>query len=206
MTRAILFKVFIVLLVLAAAYALFEIYRFSAMTHGVRTTRAEFAVQGPDKPVVTMVEFLDYKCGFCRELHPSVKDFLSLRKDVRYIARPIAVLGEESERLARIALAAGLQDKFWEMNDAFLSGDGNIDDKFLRETAMLYDIDYDRMMADADGKTVKKIFDDNVNDAERAAIYSTPTVIIGNTYISGSMSRMPTAADFIRVTETEINR
>lgn len=206
MTRAILFKAFIVVLVLAAAYALFEIYRFSAMTNGVQNTRAEFAVQGPAKPSVTMVEFLDYNCNFCRDLHPAVKDFLAIRKDVRYIARPIAVLGEESEKLARIALAAGLQGKFWEMNDAFLSSKGTIDDKFLRETAALYDIDYDRMMADADGKDVRRMFDDNVKDADRAAVYSTPTVIIGRTYVSGEMARMPTAADFVRITDAEINR
>ena len=114
-----LFRVFIVILVLAASYALFEIYRFSSMGYAVRSTKAEFVVQGPDKPTATMVEFLDYNCGFCRELHPAIKDFLDIRKDVRYIARPIAVLGEGSERLARIALAAGLQDKFWEMHDAF---------------------------------------------------------------------------------------
>lgn len=206
MTRAILFKVFIVILVLAASYALYEIYRFSAMTIGVQGTRAEFAIQGPEKPSVTMVEFLDYNCNFCRELHPAVQDFLNIRKDVRYIARPIAVLGEESEKLARVAMAAGLQGKFWEMNDAFLSSKGTIDDKFLRETAALYDIDYDRMMVDADGKDVRKMFDDNVKDAERAAVYSTPTVIIGRTYLSGSMSRMPTAADFVRIADSEINR
>lgn len=206
MTRAILFKAFIVVLVLAAAYAVFEIYRFSAMTHGVRGTRADFAVAGPEKPVVTMVEFLDYNCNFCREIHPAVKDFLNIRKDVRYIARPIAVLGDESERLARLALAAGLQDRFWEMNDAFLAAKGDIDDKFLRETAALYDVDYERMVADADGKKVRALFDDNVKDAERAAIYSTPTIIIGRTFVSGSMSRMPTAADFVRITDAETRR
>lgn len=207
MTRAILFKAFIVVLVLAAAYALFEIYRFSAMTNGVRNTRADFAVMGPEKPAVTMVEFLDYNCNFCRELHPSIKAFLDIRKDVRYIARPIAVLGEESEKLARFALAAGLQGKFWEMNDAFLSaGKTTIDDKFLRETAALYDIDYDRMVADANGKDVTRMYEDNVKDAERAAIYSTPTVIIGRTYVSGSMDRMPTTADFARIAEAESRR
>lgn len=206
MTRAILFKAFIVVLVLAAVYALFEIYRFSAMTHGVRSTRADFAVMEPEKASVTMVEFLDYNCNFCREIHPSVKDFLNIRKDVRYIARPIAVLGEESERLARLALAAGLQDRFWEMNDAFLSAKGDIDDKFLRENAALFDIDYDRMIADADGKKVRALFAENVKDAERAAIYSTPTIIIGRTYVGGAMSRMPTAGDFARIAERETSR
>lgn len=198
-----LFRVIVVILVIAAAYALFEIYRFSAMTYSVQSTKAEFVTQGPETSDVTMVEFLDYKCGFCRELHPSIKDFLNIRKDVRYIARPIAVLGDESARLARLALAAGLQGKFWEMNDAFLtSGDIEIDDKFLRETAALYDIDYDKMMADADGKDVKRIFDDNMKDAEDAAVYSTPTIVINNTYIGGAMDRMPTAADFIRIVDS----
>lgn len=199
------FRVCVVILVLAACYALFEIYRFSAMDYAVRSTKADYVVRGPEKSKTTMVEFLDYNCGFCRELHPSIKDLLDIRPDVRYIARPIAVLGEDSERLARIALAAGVQDKFWDMHNAFLSaGKGvAIDDKFIRETAALYDIDYDRLMKDADGPQVTKIFQDNVNDAEDVGIYSTPTVVIGNVYVGGSMDRMPTAADFVRIIDSQ---
>jgi protein-disulfide isomerase len=198
-----LFRVIVVILVLAAAYALFEIYRFSAMNYSVQSTKTEFVTQGPAKADVTMVEFLDYKCGFCRDMHPSIKEFLNTRKDVRYVARPIAVLGEESARLARLALAAGMQGKFWEMHDAFLTTDADIDDKFLRETAALYDIDYDKMIADADGDDVKKIFDDNVKDADNAAIYSTPTVVINRTFVSGSMERMPSAQDFIDIVDAQ---
>ena len=58
-------------------------------------------------------------------------------------------------------------------------------------------------MKDADGKEVTKIFTDNTDDAEDAAIYSTPTVVIGNAFIGGSMERMPTAADFIRIVDQQ---
>ncbi len=203
MARAILFKAFIVFLALLAVYAMFEIYRFSGMVYGVRGTKAEFTVMGPEKSDLVMVEFLDYNCRFCKEIHPAVTDFLAIRKDVRYIARPIAVLGEDSEKLARAALAAGLQGKFWEMHNALLTSDGQIDDKFYRETTSLYDIDYDKLMADMEGKEVKKMFDDNVSDARRAAVFSTPTIIMNRTFISGSMNRMPTTADFVRIAEQQ---
>lgn len=203
MTRSILLKAFIVFIGLTALYAMFEIYRFSTMVYGVRGVKADFVIQGPEQSDIVMVEFLDYNCGFCKKVHPAVRDFLDIRKDVRYIARPISVLGPDSEKLAKVALAAGLQGKFWEMHEALLTSDGQIDEKFFREMAALYDIDHDKMMEDADGKEVAKIFDDNIGDATRAAVFSTPTIIINRTFISGSMSRLPTAADLIRIVEQQ---
>lgn len=198
-----LFRIVIVLIVFAGLYAGYEIYRFSSMVGGIYDVEASYVVRGPEDAKVTMVEFIDYNCSFCRNIHPSVKDFLDIRPDVRYTARPIAVLGEESEKLARVALAAGKHGIFWEMHDAFLGHKGDIDEKFIRETVALYGVDYPQLMKDADSQEIRDLYEDNAQDALRAHIYSTPTIVIGRTFIGGTMDRMPTAADFVRIADEQ---
>lgn len=200
-----IFRFIIVFLVMAGLYAGFEITRFAYMDYRLHNPRAEFqvreATQNPEKLV--FVEFVDYACPFCHELHPNVKDFLDIRPDITYIARPIVILPEgPSDKLARLALAAGLQGKFWEFHDAFLGypKDKTIDDAFVRETANLYGVDYERMIADSKGKEVSAMMKENADAAAREGIYSTPTLYIGKTIIR-QMGKMLTTADFQRLAD-----
>ena len=189
------FRVIVVVLVLAAAYALYEIYRFSAMTYGVRSTKAEFVTQGPQDAKLVMVEFIDYNCGFCREIHPSVTDFIDIRPDIRYIARPIAVLGEDSARLARLALAAGLQDKFWDMHthlfaNALGEDVGSFTDKRIKSIAEAAGLDMAAFNSCYDsGKYLDRIQQD-FEDGQAAGINGTPGFLVTYTVNGETKSKL----------------
>lgn len=181
-----IFRVVVILLVLAGVYASFEIGRFALMFHTLRSTEAAFVIKDkdPDTPSLILVEFLDYGCEVCRPVHKAVKDFLEIRPDIKYIARPIVVQEEGSENLARIALAAGLQGNFWALHDAFIGHEGKIDDRFVRETAGLYGLDYDRLVKESESEEIKEILEDNKKDALDYGIYSVPTLLLGKTFIN----------------------
>jgi len=197
------FRIVLGILALLALYGVYEVSRLSMMYGAVRKPDAAFQVSGPEDAKLTFVEFIDYGCHYCRITHPAVRDFLNLRKDIRYVARPIPILGDESDRLARLALAAGLQGKFSEMHEAFLSRGENdpIDDKFIRETTALYGLDPVRLIADSEGKEVRGFVDDNLRAADRAGISSTPAFFIGKTVLE-NMKTIPGTADFLRIAET----
>lgn len=198
------FRILTVIIVLAAAYAAYEIYYFSSMFNAVKNPKGEFQVLEPDDFSTTMVEFMDYSCPHCHNIHPVVKEVLEKRSDIRYVAMPISVMDQPSERLVRLALAAGLQGKFWEFHDAFLEspilldGDDAAIDAFVEETAMLYGIDYTKLVEDSIGKEVDQLFEKNMKAASKATIYSTPYFIIGKTFYQ-PQEDPPETATILRV-------
>lgn len=197
-----LFRIFVILLVLAGGYASFEISRFTLMIHTLRATQAPFAIQdkNPETSSLILVEFLDYGCGKCKPVHRIVKDFMDVQTNIKYIVRPLASQVEETSHLASIALAAGLQDKFWALHEAFIAHEGTIDERFIRETAGLYGIDYERLMEDSKSEKIQNILNDNREAILNYDIASVPFLLLGKTFLEGqNFQKTPTVADFIRL-------
>lgn len=201
------FRVVIILLALTGVYLLYEIYHFSMLNHAVMRPAPRFVVQEPkndlaDETPVRVVEFFDYRCGFCRQMHRTIGELINLRPDITYIPRPFAVMGEKSDHLARIALAAGLQDAFYEFHNAFLAvpEDQDIDDSLVRELVTLYNLDYDRLIADSQSEEITKALAQNEKDSVTGGIYSIPTIVINKTFI-GDFDRVPTAIELSRLIE-----
>lgn len=115
-----LYKFLILILVLAAGYTLFGIGHFKWTAHKVGNPNAQFLISGNISSNETLVEFLNYGCGYCKEIYPIVEELKQVRKDLRLIVRPITLGDPAKDKLTRLALAAGLQNKFNEMHAAFL--------------------------------------------------------------------------------------
>ena len=156
-----------------------------------------FQTQGPPDAPITILEFTDYNCPYCRAMHPIVKEVLKDRDDILYISRPIGALGEESEQLVRLVLAAGLQGKFWEMHDALLSHDSKFGDIFIRTAAIRNSINPDQMYADANGEDVQNYLNSNKVSAAVLGIRYTPTLMINKT-IYVPKDGKPTVSDLTR--------
>lgn len=185
---SIFYRIIIIILILAAGYSLYGIFHFQRMYYKASNPHAEFQIAGNQQSDVTLIEFMNYGCGYCKQLNPVVKELLEVRKDIRYIARPISFKifeGEEGkevevkDKLTKIAFAAGLQGKFWEMHDALLEyPETQIPDSFIEETALLYGLDYDRLIKDSDGKEVQKIIGENISTFDHIGLYSVPAFMI----------------------------
>ena len=77
---------------------------------------------GARNPDVTIVEYFDYNCPFCKKVVPTFKQLLAEDKKLAIVYKDWPVLGESSVYAARCALAAGWQDKYFIAHDALLSG------------------------------------------------------------------------------------
>jgi protein-disulfide isomerase len=176
------------LVIVALAYTVFGIANFKLMHHGVKNPRADFQVlHNPDAPI-TFIEFLNYGCGYCKDLHPIVNELAEVRKDVKIIVRPIVFDGVDEDGTeivdmpTRIAFAAGLQGKFKEFHAALLEyPDPEIPDSFVEELAMLYGLNYDQLVTDIQGNDVQKIMDENLKRFDQLGLYSVPSFMINDT-------------------------
>jgi protein-disulfide isomerase len=196
------FWIIISILVLAGGYSLYGIGHFKWMYYSVNNPKAEFLISGDKTSNTTFVEFLNYGCGYCKGLHPTIKELQQVRKDVRYIARPIAFDNSKKEKPTRIAIAAGLQGKFNEINEAFLEyPNDTIPDNFMEETALLYGLDYDLLLKDSEGKKVSQILNNNLAALEHAGITSVPSMMIKNQIYIVTNSGLPDLKQLLNILE-----
>lgn len=196
------FRIVIVCLVLAASYALYEIIAIGRYYDGLRSPLASFAVaerEGNQNPL-TIVEFMHYQCNFCKETHTVLVEYARSNPEIRLVTRPVPFEGP-AETAAERALAAGLQGKFWEMDSALTEYRGILDEKFYRETAALYNIDYDRMVADAGGAEITAMAKDNADAIVKTGIKQTPAFMIGKTVYE--LDAPLTLPDLIRMVREE---
>ncbi|MAZ75968.1 MAG: hypothetical protein CMH31_01550 [Micavibrio sp.] len=198
------YRAYLVLLALLSLYAIVGIAHFKWLYISIDEPKAEFLIKPatvPSAKQVTIIEFLDYSCQYCKEVNPNVEELLRIRKDIRYIVRPVAFDEEISEPILRHVLAAGLQGKFWEMHKAVLEYPENtVSQDFFKETAELYGLDIEKFLSDAQSKQVEKIIDDNLNAVFHAGIPSTPSFLVGNKIYVPSDS-IPTLVDLINMVQ-----
>lgn len=184
---SVFYRIVVILLILAAGYTLYGIGHFKWMYHRTHNPKAEFQITGNKEADLTLVEFTNYYCGYCKVLAPVYREIVQIRKDVRFITRPIkfsfpaAAETEEGQTepfedtYTAMVIAAGLQGKFWEMHEAVLEYPSiEIPDSFFEETATLYGIDYEKMIADSKSKEVKSIIKENYSAFEYTGISSVP--------------------------------
>jgi len=199
------FRIVIVILVLAAAYAGYEIAVAKYYYYSLRNPEASFSVlQEGNQSSPAIVEFMNYDCEYCRPTHMVLLDYAQQNPETRYVVRPVPLVSGYAEDAAEMVLAAGVQGKFWEFDRAITEYTGVPDQKFYRETAALYDVDYDKMMRDKEGPDVQDMVKDNAGAAVRTGLKSTPALMIGKTVYQ--LDKPLTLPDLIRMVQAEKTR
>jgi protein-disulfide isomerase len=213
---SIFYRIVLILLALAAAYSLYGIIHFKWMEHSVRNPDTEFLIAGNEEADETLVLFTYYQCGYCKEIDPLIEEVLKVRKDLRYVVRPVVFAHEEmddetrqafeeADKYTRLALAAGLQGHFWDLHRALMEyPEMEIPDDFIEETAGLYGIDYDQLIKDSNSKQVKKLARSNLAALEYTGIPLVPSFMINNkTYnVSDSLPDLKQLLTIISSAET----
>lgn len=133
---------------------------------------------------VTMVEFFDYNCPYCKRAMEPVKNLLAGDGGVRLVYREFPILGEGSLFAAKAALAAREQDKYEEMHWALMSL-RRADEQTTIETAEDLGLDIDKLRADMDSPEVASHIALSLELADGVGISGTPSFVIGETVIPG---------------------
>lgn len=137
---------------------------------------------------VTIVEFFDYRCSFCRRAHPDVAELLRQDGNIRYIAKEFPILGENSMISSRFALAAravGGDAAYAAAKDALIVLNGTLDDAVLRRLATSLGLPADAVLAEMDSDDITRQLSETRALAQALQINGTPSFVMGGQLIRG---------------------
>ncbi len=144
------------------------------------------SVAGNPNGDITVVEFFDYNCGYCkRGLHDVIK-LVDTDPKVRVVFKELPILSKGSEEASHVALAAGRQGKYWEIHRAMLGAKGHMDEASALKIAESLGLDMDKLKADMASPEVKAEIEKSEALAKKMGVNGTPHFLIGDRAIAGA--------------------
>lgn len=141
---------------------------------------------GASQPKVTIVEFFDYNCQYCRKVQPVLQDFLGKNPDAQIILKDAAFLGKDSHAVGKIMLAARKQKNISELHNALMNRKGLNTEAAALATADSLGFDVHRLKEDATSSDVNASIQQTQNLAIDLRVAGTPLFIVGHNIISGA--------------------
>ncbi len=134
---------------------------------------------------VTIVEFFDYECGYCRRAMPEFDELISTDGNIKVIYYELPILGERSHRAAQVALAADRQDLYAPYHHAAMAVAERLTDEVIFTIAENIGMDMDQLRADLADPSLAERVNANLQFAQAMQINSTPTFIVGGRVVLG---------------------
>lgn len=145
------------------------------------------AVKGNPQGRVTIVEFFDARCGFCKQLHPTMEQLIQRERDVRVVMKDMPILGPNSVLASRALIAAQRQNQYAALYDALMRLREEPTEPVLRREAERLRLDWARLRRDMDDPATTARIERNLELARALGIQGTPALIAGTTLIPGAV-------------------
>jgi protein-disulfide isomerase len=142
-------------------------------------------VSGNPKGEITLVEFYDYRCGFCKKAASAVTTLQKEDPRVRVVYKDLPILGEPSELAAKAALASQAQGKHQAFHEALLASHADMSKDAILKIAVKVGLDTKRLEADMANSKWQAVIDKNRALARELGISGTPGFIVGNELVPG---------------------
>lgn len=158
-------------------------------------SKAAALFDSPEDPVlanpdgdITLVEFFDYRCGYCKAVFPHFMELAMTDPGVRLKVKEFPILGPESLMAARWAMASREQGKYGEYHAALMAHRGAYTETTLREIATKVGLDADKLAVDADAEKISAHLKANMELAGALDINGTPAFVVGDALVPGAVS------------------
>ncbi len=142
-------------------------------------------ISGNPKGEITLVEFYDYRCGFCKKAASAVTELQKVDPRVRVVYKDFPILGEPSELAAKAALASYAQGKHQAFHEALLESHADMTKESLLKIAARVGLDTKRLEADMANPKWQSVIAKNRALARELGISGTPGFIVGNELVPG---------------------
>jgi len=144
-------------------------------------------VGGNPQGDVTIVEFFDYRCPYCKQVLPTLQTLLKEDHKLRFAYKEMPVLGPPSVTAAHAALAAQRQGKYEAFHNAMMATKGQITDETVYKVAGSVGLDVDRLKQDMSAPEIGQSLKANLALADALNIRGTPGFIVGNHIVPGAI-------------------
>jgi protein-disulfide isomerase len=154
-------------------------------------------LRDPDVPVagnlqgdISIVEWFDYQCPYCRKLEPELRQVVQDDGKVRLVLKDWPILGPVSVVAARMALACKFQDKYLQAHDAMMGVSSRLTEPRIPELLTEAGVDVDRARRDLDtnAETIDAILARNADQAKAFSFKGTPSFIVGKFRVPGVLT------------------
>lgn len=182
---------------LEAMQALRQKQRLAAQERLARalTEHAKEIREDPESPVggnpkgdVTVVEFFDYQCGYCKAVFPRLMKTIDEDGKIRFVYKEFPILGPESVAAAKAALASRAQGKYVPFHNALMEFRGKLSEDAIFAIAKSVGIDTDRLAKDMAKPEIQALIDKNHELARALSINGTPAFVIGKELVPGALN------------------
>jgi protein-disulfide isomerase len=147
------------------------------------------AVLGNPDGEVTLVEFFDYNCGYCKRAHADMKRLMEEDPSLRMVLKEFPVLGEGSVEAAHVSAAVNLAapDKYSEFHDKLLLGPGRIDGNRALAVAEEMGLDMDNIRELMPSDEVKATIEESYALADKLSLTGTPSYVTAKEVVVGAV-------------------
>ena len=145
-------------------------------------------VGGNPEGDVTLVEFIDYRCGVCKKVNPDLEKLISADGNIRFILKEFPILTQESDLAARFAVAVQQEagaDAYKKTHDALMESRGPVNLESLSALADTLGLDSKSLLNRMNTEEVSTVIRKNRQLAEQMSVMGTPTFIIGGEMLRG---------------------
>jgi protein-disulfide isomerase len=146
-------------------------------------------VFGNPKGDVSLVEFFDYRCPYCKRVTPDVDALLAEDGSLKVVLKEYPILGPESLYAAKLAYAAFRQGRYREMHNALMSHRGDYGEATLLDMARGLGLDVQRLKSDLADPAIAGQVQANLDLGRALGIGGTPAFVIGRKVVPGAISR-----------------
>jgi protein-disulfide isomerase len=138
---------------------------------------------------VTLVEFFDYNCPYCRRVAPTVAEIMATDSDLRVVYKEFPILGPGSTFAARAALGAQKQGKYVPFHEALMAAGESLGEAQVLEIAREVGLDTERLEQDMQDPAIQEAIARNLQLANALGITGTPSFVIGQEVVPGAVDR-----------------
>ncbi len=150
---------------------------------------AEGIIQiGDDSAKNTIIEFMDYFCGYCKKVHPELMQIANEREDTRIIFLQHPILSESSKILANMAIAANIQNKGIDFHNALFEVEGNLNNEKLKQIIKNLELNDAKFNIDITKDEINNIVKLSAFLANGSGARGTPTFFVNEEFVVGYIS------------------
>lgn len=163
---------------------------------------ANSAVRGPKDAAVTITMFSDFQCPFCAQTAPVIEQVLAAYpNDVNFVMKqfPLRSIHPQADPAARAAIAAGKQNKFWEMHDELYKNSRTLSPETIKGLAEKLGLDMKKFEADMNSDEVKKQVEEELALGAKSDVRGTPSF-----FVNGKIAQNRTVDGFKAQIDTEL--